>query len=241
MIELNKITVSFGGVKPIVDLTLTMPGRIQGLIGPNGAGKTTLLNVLSGFVVPVEGSITLFGNDFGPIQPEQRLHNGITRSFQTPQVATDLTVADNIRVSFDSLGLPRHVAEDALQQVLALSGLTPLAQTMGGALDGYALRMVEIARCLAAKPRLIMLDEPAAGLAADERARLMALLQKLPDMGAQVLIIDHDFDLIAELCDQVAVLDFGKLVASGPTAETLADPKVRAAYLGEIEDEDAAA
>ena len=240
MIELSQITVSFGGVKPIVDLTLTMPGRIQGLIGPNGAGKTTLLNVLSGFVVPVQGSITLFGTDFGPIRPEQRLQNGITRSFQTPQVAADLTVADNIRVSFDSLGLSRRDAEQQLQQVLALTGLASVAHQMGSTLDGYALRMVEIARCLAAKPRLIMLDEPAAGLAADERARLMALLQKLPDMGAQVLIIDHDFDLIGELCDQVAVLDFGKLVASGPTAETLADPKVRAAYLGEIEEEDAA-
>jgi len=240
VIELKEITVSFGGVKPIVDLTLTMPGRIQGLIGPNGAGKTTLLNVLSGFVVPVAGSISLFGTNFGPIRPEQRLHNGITRSFQTPQVAADLTVADNIRVSFDSLGVPRREAEQQLQQVLALSGLTQVAEHMGGTLDGYTLRMVEIARCLAAKPRLIMLDEPAAGLAADERARLMALLQKLPEMGAQVLIIDHDFDLIGELCDQVAVLDFGKLVASGPTAETLADASVRAAYLGEVEEEDAA-
>jgi len=151
-----------------------------------------------------------------------------------------LTVADNIRVSFDSLGVPRREAEQQLQQVLALSGLTQVAEHMGGTLDGYTLRMVEIARCLAAKPRLIMLDEPAAGLAADERARLMALLQKLPEMGAQVLIIDHDFDLIGELCDQVAVLDFGKLVASGPTAETLADASVRAAYLGEVEEEDAA-
>lgn len=239
MIELDGITVSFGGVKPIVDLTLNLPGRIQGLIGPNGAGKTTLLNVLSGFVVPVAGSVRMFGEDFGPIRPDRRLQNGVTRSFQTPQVAGDLTAADNIRVTFDSLGLSRREAEAQLAQVLALTELSAVAQTPGGALDGYSLRMVEIARCLAAKPRLIMLDEPAAGLAADERTRLMTLLRRLPEMGAQVLIIDHDFDLIGDLCDQVAVLDFGKLVASGPTAATLADPKVRAAYLGEIE-EDAA-
>jgi len=222
MIELKDITVSFGGVKPISGLTVTMGGRIQGLIGPNGAGKTTLLNVLSGFVTPVSGSITLFGE-----------------SFQTPQVAADLTAADNIRVSFDSLGLSRADAHAQLAEVLALTGLTAQAEVMAGALDGYSLRMVEIARCLAANPRLIMLDEPAAGLAADERARLMTLLKRLPDMGVQVLIIDHDFDLIGDLCDQVAVLDFGKLVASGPTQETLANPKVRAAYLGE-EEEDAA-
>lgn len=239
MIELSGITVSFGGVKPIVDLTLRMPGRIQGLIGPNGAGKTTLLNVLSGFVVPVAGHVALFGEDFGPVRPEQRLRNGIARSFQTPQVAGDLSAADNIRVSFDSLGLPRREAEARLHEVLTLTGLAPVAGAMGATLDGYTLRMVEIARCLAARPRLVMLDEPAAGLAGDERARLMTLLRGLPAMGAQVLIIDHDFDLIGDLCDEVAVLDFGKLVASGPTAQTLADPKVRAAYLGEFE-EDAA-
>ena len=237
MIMLNNITVSFGGVKPIAGLTVTMSGKIQGLIGPNGAGKTTLLNVLSGFVTPVSGSITLFDEDFGPIRPEARLANGITRSFQTPQVAGDLTTADNIRVTFDSLGLSRADAQTRLAEVLALTGLTPHADVMAGALDGYTLRMVEIARCLAAKPRLIMLDEPAAGLAADERTRLMTLLKRLPDMGAQVLIIDHDFDLIGDLCDQVAVLDFGKLVASGATKQTLENPKVRAAYLGEDEEQ----
>lgn len=240
MIDLKNITVSFGGVKPIADLSVTMGGHIQGLIGPNGAGKTTLLNVLSGFVKPVSGSITLFGEDFGPIRPEARLENGITRSFQTPQVAADLTAADNVRVTFDSLGLSRADAHRQLSQVLALTKLTLHADISADALDGYTLRMVEIARCLAAKPRLIMLDEPAAGLAADERARLMTLLKRLPDMGVQVLIIDHDFDLIGDLCDQVAVLDFGKLVASGATKETLENPKVRAAYLGEDEEGKAA-
>ena len=239
MIDLRDITVSFGGVKPIANLTVTMSGNIQGLIGPNGAGKTTLLNVLSGFVKPVNGTITLFGEDFGPVRPEARLENGITRSFQTPQVAADLTAADNIRVTFDSLALPRADANAQLAEVLALTGLTSSADVLAGALDGYAQRMIEIARCLAAKPRLIMLDEPAAGLAADERTQLMTLLKQLPDRGAQVLIIDHDFDLIGDLCDRVAVLDFGNLVASGPTKETLANPKVRAAYLGEDE-EDAA-
>lgn len=239
MIELSGITVAFGGVKPIVDLNLTLDGHIQGLIGPNGAGKTTLLNVLSGFVIPVAGSVQMFGQNFGPIRPEDRLQHRITRSFQTPQVAADLTAADNIRVTFDSLRLPQADAQARLREVLALTGLSAQADKKGGALDGYSLRMVEIARCLAAKPRLIMLDEPAAGLAADERSQLMALLRKLPGMGAQVLIIDHDFDLIGDLCDRVAVLDFGNLVAAGPTHETLTDPKVRAAYLGEIE-EDAA-
>ncbi|MEY1556694.1 ABC transporter ATP-binding protein [Yoonia sp. R2331] len=240
MIELSDITVSFGGVKPIVDLNLTLDGNIQGLIGPNGAGKTTLLNVLSGFVVPVAGAIRMFDQDFGPVRAEDRLKHGITRSFQTPQVATDLSVAENVLVTLDSLHLPRAEAQVRLEETLTLLGLSAQADKMGSALDGFSLRMVEIARCLAAKPRLIMLDEPAAGLAADERAQLMTLLRKLPDMDAQVLIIDHDFDLIGDLCDRVAVLDFGTLVAAGPTRETLANPKVRAAYLGEFEKEDAA-
>lgn len=236
MIALRDITVSFGGVKPIAGLSVTLDGRLQGLIGPNGAGKTTLLNVLSGFVKPISGTITLFGEDFGRIKPEARLAQGVTRSFQTPQVAGDLSVADNIRVTFDSLGMSRGDARAQLDEVLHLTDLTSHADTRGDALDGYALRMVEIARCLAATPRLIMLDEPAAGLAADERARLMGLLRRLPERGAQVLIIDHDLDLIGALCDQVAVLDFGKLVASGPTQDTLANSKVRAAYLGEDEE-----
>lgn len=232
--------VSFGGVKPIVDLDLTLDGKIQGLIGPNCAGKTTLLNILSGFVVPVAGCVRLFNRDFSPIRPEARLRHGITRSFQTPQVARDLSVAENVRVTLDSLHLPRAEAQVRLNHTLALLRLGTKADKMGSALDGFTRRMVEIARCLAARPRLIMLDEPAAGLAADERAQLMALLRTLPDKGAQVLIIDHDFDLIGDLCDRVAVLDFDTLEAAGPTRETLADPKVRAAYLGEFEEEDAA-
>jgi len=233
MIEITGLTIAFGAVKPIEALSLTIDGRIHGLIGPNGAGKTTLLNMLSGFVRPASGQVRAFGQDLLAAAPEARLPMGIARAFQKPQVALDMTVEENIRVTFDALRLPRAEVPERLDSVLAQTALTAARHMLAADLDGYHLRMTEIARCIAAQPRLVMLDEPAAGLAAHEREALKTLLQRLPGLGTHVLLIDHDFELIGALCDRVACLDFGHLVANGPTAEVLADRKVRAAYLGE--------
>jgi branched-chain amino acid transport system ATP-binding protein len=240
MIEIQNLTIAFGAVKPIVNLNLMLDGQIHGLIGPNGAGKTTLLNAMSGFVKPARGQINALGSSLNAAAPEARLSMGITRSFQTPQVAADMTVEENVLVTFDALSLSRTETEERLDTVLAQTELSAYRHQLAGAMDGYHLRMTEIARCIAAKPRLVMLDEPAAGLAAHERDALKALLQRLPEIGTQVLLIDHDFELIGDLCDKVACLDFGQLVANGPTDATLNDPDVRGAYLGETRQEDAA-
>ena len=240
MIEIQNLTIAFGAVKPVVDLDLTIDGQIHGLIGPNGAGKTTLLNALSGFVKPAGGTVTAFGEVLNTAAPEARLSLGITRSFQTPQVALDMTVEENVRVTFDALRLGRAETQARMAEVLAQTDLDAYRSEMAEHLDGYHLRMTEIARCVAARPRLVMLDEPAAGLAAQERDALKALLKRLPEMGTQVLLIDHDFELIGDLCDKVACLDFGRLVANGSTVETLNDPGVRGAYLGETGQEGAA-
>lgn len=233
MITLENLTIAFGPIKPIEDLDLTLDGHIHGLIGPNGAGKTTLLNVLSGFVRPERGEVTAFGTNLKAAEPEARLSLGITRSFQTPQVALDMTVEENVLVTFDALRLNKSETAQRLDEVLQQTGLHAHRNQSAATMDGYHLRMTEIARCIAARPRLVMLDEPAAGLAAPERDALKALLRRLPELGTSVLLIDHDFELIGDLCDRVACLDFGRLVANGPTAATLADANVRAAYLGE--------
>jgi len=237
MIALANVTIAFGAVKPIVDLDLTLDGQVHGLIGPNGAGKTTLLNVLSGFVRPVKGQVTAFGHDLVAAAPEARLGLGIARSFQTPQVALDMTVEENVLVTCDTLRLSKSETAERLDEVLQQTGLSMHRHQSAALMDGYHLRMTEIARCIAARPRLVMLDEPAAGLAAHEREALKTLLRRLPALGTAVLLIDHDFELIGDLCDRVACLDFGRLVANGPTGAVLSDPKVRAAYLGEVTEE----
>lgn len=233
MIMLENLTIAFGAIKPIEDLDLTLDGKIHGLIGPNGAGKTTLLNVLSGFVKPFCGQVTAFGKNLVAADAEMRLSLGLARSFQTPQVALDMTVEENVMVTFDALRLGKAETTRRLDHVMQQTGLEEHRHQSAATMDGYHLRMTEIARCIAAQPRLVMLDEPAAGLAAHERDALKNLLRRLPEMGTAVLLIDHDFELIGDLCDRVACLDFGRLVANGPTETTLADANVRAAYLGE--------
>lgn len=237
MIRIKGITVAFGGVKPLRELSFQLSGAICGLIGPNGAGKTTLVNVLSGFVTPVAGEAEAFGTRLLDMRPEARHAWGLARSFQTPQIADDLSVAENVMVALDPLRLPGAERSQRLAMVLAETGLAPRAHVQGRRLDGFDRRLVELARCKVSRPRLILLDEPAAGLAATERAQLIDLIRALPVPGeSMVLIIDHDIDLIAAICEQTAVLDFGTLVACGTTRDVLADPKVRAAYLGELEE-----
>jgi ABC-type branched-subunit amino acid transport system ATPase component len=240
VIEIEKLTVQFGGVRGINELTATLTERITGLVGPNGAGKTTLLNVLSGFVTPASGSVRVDGTSVLDIAVYRRAAFGIRRTFQNEQVVENLSVADNVAAVLDNMpsgGLPR---ETAIAQVLGYVGLGAKRHVMGGALNAYDRRMVEIARAAVGKPRLIMMDEPGAGLSQDEAEHLREVIVGLPGFcGAQVLLVDHDVDLISATCLATLVLDFGSKIAYGPTAEVLKDPKVRAAYLGMVE-EDAA-
>jgi ABC-type branched-subunit amino acid transport system ATPase component len=236
MIEIERLTVRFGGVTPIDDLTLTLKSAIAGLVGPNGAGKTTLINVISGFVRPAAGSIRLFGDDIVALPAHARHDWGLGRSFQTPRIAEDLTVADNIRVVLDRDSVPRAERDARLIQILEAADLTGKARRLGGTLDGFDVRRVEIARALAGNPRLVLLDEPGAGLAHEEREQLIGLIRGVAENhDIMVLLIDHDMDLIASVCEEIAVLDFGKLIAIGPTRDMLADRRVKAAYLGELE------
>ncbi|MRN66315.1 ATP-binding cassette domain-containing protein [Brucella sp. 10RB9213] len=234
MIEIETLSVRFGGIKPIDQLTAALSAPVCGLIGPNGAGKTTLLNVLSGFVRPVEGSVLIDGMSLLPLSPLQRVRAGLRRSFQTEQVVEDLTAHDNLAAIADNVARAPD-RNRTVEHALNFIGLTAVAHRLGAGLNLFERRLVELGKCLIGKPRLILLDEPAAGLTDEEGARLRDLVLAIPDaFGAQVIVIDHDVELIRAMCSQTLVLDYGKRLALGPTETVLADPGVRRAYLGEL-------
>lgn len=233
MIEIQGVSVAFGGVKAIDALDARLEAPVCGLIGPNGAGKTTLVNLISGFVPAVGGSLAVDGTELLALPPARRVRLGLRRSFQTEQVVEDLTVWDNVQAMLDHV--PHALADAAAQVRRALehAGLLDVAAVPGAELDLFRRRMVEVAKALVGRPRLILFDEPGAGLDERESAVLRDGIAAIPAaFGAQVLLIDHDVDLIAAVCTQTLVLDFGRRLALGPTREVLDDPAVRRAYLG---------
>jgi ABC-type branched-subunit amino acid transport system ATPase component len=238
MIEIEQLTVQFGGVKPIDELTVTLRRAVSGLIGPNGAGKTTLLNVFSGFVKPVRGTVSVNGCMLTGIAPHQRARLGLRRTFQTDQIAEDLTLRQNVEAIADHAGFAtRAEAQLAVDGAIAYVGLERRANRRGSDLTTQERHLAEIAKALIGKPSLVMLDEPGAGMSEAESHHLEAVIRGIPGYcGAQVLLVDHDVALISACCEETMVLDFGKLLAVGPTHEVLADPEVRVAYLGGFED-----
>ena len=233
MIAIESLTVQFGGVRPLDDLTGEFKAPICGLIGPNGAGKTTLLNVLSGFVTPIAGRISLDGAPLLGLSPVRRVALGLRRTFQQELVVDELTVTDNVKAIADHICRDRREAREEIDRAIAFVGLETKVDVLGQSLNLYERRMIEIGKTLIGRPKTILLDEPGAGLNETETEQLRALLLQIPDrFGAQLVLIDHDADLIASVCMETMVLDFGKLLAAGPTRAVLDDPVVRQAYLG---------
>jgi len=234
MIEIENLTVQFGGVRPIDGLTVRLDERIVGLIGPNGAGKTTLLNVLSGFVTPVSGTVRVNGKDVTHLAPHLRSGMGLRRTFQTDQIADDLTLWENVLAIADHAGIgSQREREQEVARAIEFVGLTRRVHRRGNALSTEERHLAEVAKALIGKPSLVMLDEPGAGMSSAESSHLEKVLRGIPDYcGAQLFLIDHDVELISACCTQTMVLDFGKLLAVGPTAAVLEEPEVRRAYLG---------
>lgn len=233
MIRLQGLTVQFGGLKAIDGLSAELDAPVCGLIGPNGAGKTTLVNVVSGLVAPSAGRVTIDDTDLLPLSPVQRVRWGLRRSFQTEQVVEDLTVWDNVLAVLDHVPTGERHAADDVAEVLRYTHLYGVATRLGAEIDLFHRRMVELAKALVGRPRLLLLDEPGAGLDERESALLReALLGIQRFRAAQVLLIDHDVDLIAATCQQTLVMDFGRRLALGQTAQVLSDADVRRAYLG---------
>jgi branched-chain amino acid transport system ATP-binding protein len=232
MLEVNSVTVQFGGVVALNEVSAQFSEPVSGIIGPNGAGKTTLMNVISGFVTAT-GQIMQDGLDLMALAPHRRAHWGLRRSFQKEEIADDLTLRENVMVQLDHARTSAVGKRDEVARMIDLVGMTAKADVQAEALNSYERRLTDVAKSLVGAPKLIMFDEPAGGMSIEETQHLGQLIKSIhAEVGAQVLVIDHDVGLIAEICTETLVLDFGRRIAFGPTAEVLSDPKVKAAYLG---------
>jgi branched-chain amino acid transport system ATP-binding protein len=233
MIEVKDLKVRFGGVTPIDGMTVTFPSGTCGLIGPNGAGKTTFFNVLSGFVKPATGSVHSDGEDLLKMADYRRARWGLRRTFQTEQAIQDLSVYDNVAMVHEHSGLGRASRREDVLGALEFVGLGMDPGTKTETHGARDRRLIEVARAVVGKPRVVLLDEPAAGLPDEETEHLATVIKRIPEhMGALVILVDHDMSLVSACCELTSVLDFGKLIASGPTAEVLRDEHVIRAYLG---------
>ncbi len=243
MIEIHDLVVQFGGVKPIDGLTVQLTRPIVGLIGPNGAGKTTLLNVLSGFVEPRRGWVKVDGKMITGIPAHQRADMGLRRTFQTDQIAEDLTLLENVQAIADHVHFSsRDDEKKAVFGAIDFVGLSHRINRKGSNLSTEERHLAEIAKALIGNPNLVMLDQPGAGMSETESEHLQKVIKGIPGYcKAQVFLIDHDVELISACCLETMVLDFGKLLALGPTLEVLKNPEVQQAYLGNFDDLEVAA
>jgi branched-chain amino acid transport system ATP-binding protein len=237
VIAVEGLTVRFGGVTPIDGMTVSFPEGTCGLIGPNGAGKTTFFNVLSGFVRPATGSVAAFGLDLLRMADYRRARWGLRRTFQTEQAIEQLTVYENVALIHEHSRAGRASRRRAVLDALAFVGLEARPDQKVGTLNARDRRLVEVARAVVGEPRLILLDEPAAGLPEEETQHLADVIRAIPEhVGALTILVDHDMSLVSSCCATTAVLDFGKLIAYGPTAQVLREEHVIKAYLGAEEE-----
>lgn len=239
----------FSGLTAVdaVDLAVE-PGEIHGVVGPNGAGKTTLFNLISGLYPVSAGRIRLGGADVTARSPQARAAAGLGRTYQTPQVFPDLSLFDNVAVGLACRARPaarealfgrRERRREALREVEELLGFLRLPADLGlpgGALAFGEQKRLEIARALAGRPRVLLLDEPAAGLGRAEIEALMELIGRIRDRGTTVCLIEHNMRLVMGLCDRITVLDFGRRIAQGPPEAVRRDGRVIEAYLGRAAD-----
>jgi branched-chain amino acid transport system ATP-binding protein len=237
VIEVKDLRVEFGGVTPIDGMTVTFPGGTCGLIGPNGAGKTTFFNVLSGFVKPAGGAVRAFEQDLLAMTDFRRTRWGLRRTFQTEQAIVELSLYDNVAMVHEHSRGKRSSRKEDVLDAIEFVGLEMDPTTQVGTLGARERRLVEVARAVVGKPRVVLLDEPAAGLPDEETKHLADVIQRIPEQrGALVVLVDHDMSLVSACCEITAVLDFGKLIAAGPTSEVLRDEHVKRAYLGTEEE-----
>ncbi len=236
MIEVAGLTVRYGGVTSLDGMNVTFEPGTCGLIGPNGAGKTTFFNVLSGFVRPAAGSVRGFGTDLLALVHYRRARWGLRRTFQTEQAIEQLSVFDNVAMVHEHSGLGGSSRRRDVLDALSFVGLDADPQARVATLGAAQRRLVEVARAVVGQPRLVLLDEPAAGLPDTETSHLAEVIRQIPARcGALTILVDHDMSLVSACCTTTAVLDFGRLIASGPTAEVLRDDRVIRAYLGTAE------
>ncbi len=242
ILEVQDLVKRFGGIMATDHLSLTVgKGRTHAVIGPNGAGKTTLIGQLTGEITPDSGRVLFEGQDIADVPAHQRPHLGVARSFQITSIFPSFTVIDNVSLAVQShqghsFRFWKNAAKDPLLTMpamdrLAQVGLDHRAETLAANLAHGEKRQLEIAMALATRPRLLLLDEPMAGMGTNESARMVALLKKLHG-SVSILLIEHDMEAIWALADDVTVMVYGRAIASGPPSEIRSDKAVQEAYLG---------
>jgi branched-chain amino acid transport system ATP-binding protein len=243
VLTIREAAVHFGGVKAVDNISLTLrAGKIFGIIGPNGSGKSTLLAAITRLISLTHGSMAFDGQEYGNVPPSKVAHLGISRTFQTVRLLEDLTVRQNIELGADLAldsrrGLrhrrrARRCADDRVSEAVERTGLVGFERLRPGELSYGAQRRVEIARAIAMRPRLLLLDEPTAGMNRHERTEISELLKSLRDQQMTQLIVEHDVQLMVSTCDYLYGMNLGKLIAEGDPDAVVRDAAVQEAYLG---------
>lgn len=249
MLEVQAVTCVFGGLTALDAVSFTArAGEITGVIGPNGAGKTTLFNIITGIYTRTAGSISFEGRDISGLPPERLARLGLVRTFQNIELFGQMTVLENVMVGLHTRShsgflacackLPHHLREERrireqALELLEFVGIPDLADTVAANLPFGKGRMLEIARALAVQPRIMLMDEPAAGLNSRETWQLGELIRKIRETGVTVVLVEHDMELVMDICDAIVVLNLGKKLAEGTPRQIQENPEVIAAYLGE--------
>jgi len=249
MLRLNGITKVFGGLTALENVSFSVnAGSITGVIGPNGAGKTTLFNIVTGLYTQTNGDVLLDGQNISFLETEKLADLGLVRTFQNVELFRQMTVLENVMVGLHTKSrsgifscafkLPgqikeeKYIREKSLEW-LKFTGMTDMADVTAGNLPFGKGRLLEISRALAATPKIILMDEPAAGLNSRETAELASLIRKIKQSGVTVVLVEHDMDLVMDVCDSIVVLNLGKKLAEGTPREVQENPAVISAYLGE--------